>query len=166
MQVTKGALAGLLGVSAGHIGRLVAMGMPGAVAAGGGRGKPALYDAAACLSWQRERQQADAIAAAGDPAARTIRDEYLAALRDKVRLDVAARRGELHEHAECLRATADIAIAVRNKLRGIPAAVCEIVAAEVRPATVHKLLLEAIDGALLELARLPGAAGEGGGGDA
>ena len=87
--VTRRDLAELLGVRMQSVTRLTAEGMPIA-SSGGGRGRPALFDAAAALQWVREREQADV-----PGAAQSIRDEYLAALRDRVLQDTAARAGEL-----------------------------------------------------------------------
>lgn len=89
LLVTRRDLAELLGVRAQSVTRLVAESMPVATS-GGGRGRPTMFDAASALAWVREREQANV-----PGAAQSIRDEYLAALRDRVRQDTAARAGEL-----------------------------------------------------------------------
>jgi len=149
VQVTRQQLAQLMGISAGHIMRLVGEGMPAAVAAGGGRGRPALFDAVACLGWQREQLAAHV----GNGSAR---DEYLRTLTLRAALDVAVRRGELVSQAQVDRDAAGVAVTVRARLRGVPAAIVTQVVRDQpeRRAEVQGLMLGAIDEALRELARL------------
>jgi phage terminase Nu1 subunit (DNA packaging protein) len=156
LEVTRQQLAALLGVAPNSIARLVQSGMPGPIEAGGGRGRPAVFDAAQCVAWQRERALAELEDTTGDPQARSIRDEYLAALRDKVQLELAARRGELVAVANVQREAATIGTTVKAKLRSIPAAVAvEACAAAAKgPAVLQAMLLARIDEALLELSRL------------
>jgi len=147
MTVSKSDLALLLGVSVNSIPRLTAQGMPGAVTAGGGRGKAAAFDAIACLAWQRSELMTR------NTAGGTPRDEYLKALTEKARLEVATRKGELVEVAEVEREFEDCANNVKSRLRRIPDAVADRVLTAGGPAQVKALLLAEIDDALLELSR-------------
>jgi phage terminase Nu1 subunit (DNA packaging protein) len=158
--VSRDQLARLLGVSPGHVRRLQRAGLPGPIQPGGGRGRPARYDAVAAVAWQRAQQAA--AAAEQDPEARTIRDQYLAALRDKVQLELRLRRGELLEADAVRQEYADLGRRVQMRIRAVPSAIIETVCGAVRqgqPAgAVHQIMLGAIDDALRELAGVPGAA--------
>jgi len=147
MRVTKAELAELLGVVPGSLPRLVAQGMPEAVEAGGGRGKAASFDAGACMAWQRAQLMSKA--ASGTP-----RDEYLRALTEKARLDIATRKGDLVEAEVVAREFAECAANVKARLRRIPDAVADRIANVTDPQAAKALLLGEIDDALLELSRL------------
>jgi phage terminase Nu1 subunit (DNA packaging protein) len=147
MQVTKVQLADLLGVNGSSLPRLVGQGMPGPTAAGGGRGKAAMFDAVRCLAWQREQWTAG-------PTGASARDEYLQALTEKARLDVAERQGELISADEAERQFVAVATTVKARLRALPASIAvQVVEASAGgPASVAGLLLAKIDDVLRELA--------------
>jgi len=148
MDVTARELADLLGVTPRHLGRLIERGMP--PPSGRGRGKR--YDGPACLSWQRA-----AAAAEGGNGTRSIRDEYFAALRDKLRLDLRQREGELVERWQVREDAATVATVAKARLRAIPTSVADRVASTSDPHAVKALLLTEIDAALEGLARLSAA---------
>jgi phage terminase Nu1 subunit (DNA packaging protein) len=130
--VDRRQLADLLGVSTGHVSRLVAQGLP-CLTTGGGRGKPSRFDAVAALAWMRERQAA-ADAPNGDESPR---DAYLRALKERVELDIAVRRGELVSLDTVTLAGQAYTVAWRRKLlrlphqcqhAGVPPEYCDVVA--------------------------------------
>jgi phage terminase Nu1 subunit (DNA packaging protein) len=149
LQVTRQQLADLMGVAVNSIARLAAQGMPQAVSSGGGRGRPAQFDAVACLAWQRAQLVADA------PGNGSARERYLAALTERVELDLRQRRGELVEMADVRQEFVGLAHTLKSQLRALPAALAPTLvgAAAHGPAAVAALLLQRIDAALRELAQ-------------
>jgi phage terminase Nu1 subunit (DNA packaging protein) len=113
--VDRRQLADLLGVSTGHVSRLVAQGLP-CLTTGGGRGKPSRFDAVAALAWMRERQAA-ADAPDGDESPR---DAYLRTLKERVEIDIAVKRGELISVDTVTLAGKTYTVAWRQKVLRLP----------------------------------------------
>lgn len=130
-------------------------GMP--VETRGSRGRPSMYRLADCLEWRIQRElAARGVGETGvlDP----IQEKALldSKRREELEMKIAVRRGELVSVADEARRNADVATAVKARLRGIPDAIADQVATAARlgPAVVKALLLDKIDDALRELAAL------------
>jgi phage terminase Nu1 subunit (DNA packaging protein) len=145
--VDRRRLAALLGVVPLRITKWQADGLP--VARRGARGKASLYHVGAVVRWYVSRNaRDDAPLSLGAERARLARAQAL-----KVERENRRRAGELVEACDVQHEYADIAIAVKSRLRGIPSTLAPQIAAETQPAACQSLMLAAIDDALRELAR-------------
>lgn len=117
-------------------------------------GKATLFDLSAVVEWVIRREVA--ARGGGDEAAALSPQLERARLdrcrREEAELRLQVRRGELVEKEAERADRADLAVAVRARIRAIPDAVADQVEG-LKPAAVKALLLAKIDDALRELAR-------------
>lgn len=144
LHVTRQQLATIIGRSPDYVSRCIAAGLP-TVSTGSGRGQKTILHLPTAWAWLTRQ---DGITL--DQA----RTRLAVAQADKTELETAARRGEFVEVATVAREWADMGGRVKARLRAVPAAVADraVAAAVGGSAAVHALLLDAIDGALRELA--------------
>jgi phage terminase Nu1 subunit (DNA packaging protein) len=116
-------------------------------------GKATLFDLSAVVEWVIRREVA--ARGGGDEASLSPQLERARldqCRREELELKLQVRRGELVEKEAERADRADLAVAVRARLRAIPDAVADQVEG-LKPAAVKALLLAKIDDALRELAR-------------
>jgi len=152
--VTRVQLAQILQKDARTIARWLEDGLPVAVKGRGGR--PSKYDLADCVPWVIERElqirSADTGGTESPLSPQAERAKLDHARRQELELKLRVRNGELVEVESIQAEYADIAVAVKSRLRAIPDAVADQIAG--RPAAAIKALLSSkIDDALHELAR-------------
>jgi phage terminase Nu1 subunit (DNA packaging protein) len=140
-------LAEAMGVIPGTITRWERDGMP--VAKRAPRGKPSKFDLAAVREW---REAVDAEAEAQTLSLSEERAKLAKRQREKLELEMRVRRGELVELATVSKEFADIATAVRTRLRAISTTVAPQLAG-LDAKAAEALLRTRIDDALRELAR-------------
>ena len=147
---TRPQLATIFGKNPRTIAKWLDDGMPVAVKGRGGRASR--YSLPQCVQWVLERE----LQARGDEGEELKPQLERAKLdrkrREELELKIRVRRGELVE-VDAVRAEyADLAAAVKARLRSIPDAVADQLVGQA-PAAVKVLLLGRIDDALRELAR-------------
>lgn len=133
------------------IARWLEDGLPCEVKGRGGR--PSMYSLPACVEWVIHRElQAQGGAEDGKLSPQVERAKLDQRRREELEIKIQVRRGELVEAAAVRSEFADLAVAVRARLRAIPDAVADQLAG-LTPAASKALLLARIDDALRELAR-------------
>lgn len=153
LTFTRPQLATIFGKNPRTIAKWLDEGMP--VASKGRGGRPSLYNLPKCVQWVIE-QRVQALGGSGaELSPQTERALLDRKRREELEIKIQVRRGQLVEVDAVRLEYADLATAVKQRLRAIPDAVADqvTVASHGGPAAVKALLLARIDEALRELAR-------------
>lgn len=124
------------------------------VAEPGHGGHASLYDPAAVVAWYVQRRLNEAAPAEGMFDKDTEQAKQAAANTERIKLDIARRRGELFDAKVATQAWLAMVAAFRARALAIPRAVAEGVIASARqgPGAVEALLTDAVRDALTALA--------------
>lgn len=150
--LTRRALAAAFDVHMQTITKWERDGLP--IAERGRKGQPSRYRLPECVQWfiRRELQARGAGEGSADLSPQQERARLDQKRREELDLRLAVRRGELVGRAAVEAEFADLAVAVKAKIRALPDAVADQVVG-LRPAAARALLLARIDDVLRELAR-------------
>lgn len=143
-------LADLLSVVPRSVDRFAEEGMPIARRGKGRRGHG--FQAKACVAWYLEREKAALMGSGDEVSPQKARALLDIRRREELELKLKVRRGELVPIEETARDFAEVAAAVKARLRRIPTAVADRLIGMTTPHEIHGLLLREIDAALGELA--------------
>jgi phage terminase Nu1 subunit (DNA packaging protein) len=147
LTATRIQLATILEVNVRTIDKFVDDGMP--VLKRGSGGRPSIYGVQPCVQWFVDRQRAALTGEGLSPQQeRALLDRVR---REELELRLKVKRGELVAIAEVAQDFSECAAAVKARIRRIPDAMAERLAAAGTPAAIKGLLLTAIDEALREL---------------
>lgn len=151
--VTRPQLAKVFSKDPRTIAKWLEEGLP--VARRGRGGRPSLYSLPHCIKWMLARELEGRETSTEHLSATDERALLDRRRREELELKLQVRRGELVEVSAVRAEYADLAVAVKARLRAIPDAIADQIAAAASagPASAKALLLARIDDALRELAR-------------
>jgi hypothetical protein len=86
-----------------------------------------------------------------EAAYRKARREVMQAKSQKLKLELAELRGQLHRSEDIMMVWSFMVASARNKFLGVPTKCARLVAAERDPLVVQRILSDAVTEALLEL---------------
>lgn len=149
--VTRRQLAQVFGKDNRTIARWLEDGMPCATPGRGGQSS--MFSIPACVQWYIARELQIRGAEEADAVSPSVSLSRLNAKRtEELELKLQVRRGQLVEAEAVAHEFADLAVAVKSRIRAVPDAVADQLVG-LSPAEVKRLLLAKLDDALRELAR-------------
>jgi len=149
--VTRVQLARIMGKDRRTIAKWLDDGMPCAVKGRGGL--PSRYSLPACVQWYIARElQANGASGGGELSPAESMARLNRKRTEELELRLQVRRGQLVEASAVVHEYADLANAVKARIRAVPDAVADQIAG-LTPQEIKRVLLAKLDDALRELAR-------------
>ncbi len=148
--VNRSELATILGVSLPTVSAWIREGMP--IESPGRKGVPWQIDTAAVIGWVRQRDVAKVVGDTADVSTAEAEARELRARAALREIELAEKRMEVVSVEDSVRIVTDLAVTIRQQMRGIGARVAPMLVGEEDALKIESTIESEVDGALAVLA--------------